>query len=120
MRRAGACSSTAGSVVVANGVCLRSDVQFYKPPLLTKNAAFAAASRAAPMSDESDLAARVTELEVKLSFAEDTVEALNTTVFRQQQQIEALSEALRALREQLQSGHGAEPRALRDEIPPHY
>lgn len=72
------------------------------------------------MPEPSDLAARVTELEVKLSFAEDTVEELNDTVYRQQQQIDALTEALRALRDQVQSGHPAEARSLRDELPPHY
>lgn len=63
---------------------------------------------------------RLTELEVKLAFAEDLLETLNATVYRQQQQIDALQRQLRELREQMQAQSPAEPRSLRDEIPPHY
>ena len=63
---------------------------------------------------------RLNELEVKLGFTEDLVEALNQTVFRQQQQIDLLIEAVRNLRDQVQSVEPAEFRSLRDEIPPHY
>jgi len=59
-------------------------------------------------------------LEVKISFAEDLLETLNTTVYRQQQQIEELQRQVRALREQPAAQAPAEPRSLRDEIPPHY
>jgi SlyX protein len=64
--------------------------------------------------------ARINELEVKLSFAEDLLEQLNLTVFRQQQQIESLQRELRALREQMLASLPPESRSLRDEIPPHY
>lgn len=64
--------------------------------------------------------ARLTELEVKLSFTEDLMEELNRTVFRQQQQIEQLERGIRALREQLQASLPAEPRNPADEVPPHY
>lgn len=79
-------------------------------------------SPALPEADDAleALEARMTELEIKLAFAEDTVESLNATVFRQQQQIEALIQELRALREQLRSNHPAEARSLQDDIPPHY
>ena len=63
--------------------------------------------------------ARVTELEVKLAFAEDLLETLNQTVFRQQEQIERLERQVRELRELLQS-LPTEQRSLRDELPPHY
>jgi SlyX protein len=63
---------------------------------------------------------RLDELEVKLSFAEDLLDTLNTTVYRQQQQIEQLQRQVKALREQLAAQAPAEPRSLRDEIPPHY
>jgi SlyX protein len=63
---------------------------------------------------------RLTELEVKLAFAEDLLETLNATVYRQQQEIEALQRQVRELREQLMAQSPAEPRGLRDEIPPHY
>lgn len=62
---------------------------------------------------------RITELEVKLAFAEDLLETLNQTVFRQQEQIARLEREMRDLRDQLQS-LPVEPRSLRDELPPHY
>ncbi|MCX7178243.1 MAG: SlyX family protein [Proteobacteria bacterium] len=64
---------------------------------------------------------RLAEIEIKLSFSEDMLEALNRTVFRQQQQIEKLQKEMYALRQQLQNDDTqATPRDLRDEIPPHY
>jgi len=62
---------------------------------------------------------RVTELEVKLAFAEDLLETLNSTVFRQQEQIDRLQREVRELRDLL-SSLPLEQRSLRDEIPPHY
>jgi SlyX protein len=62
---------------------------------------------------------RLTELEVKLAFAEDLLETLNQTVFRQQEHIERLERETRELRDLLQS-LPTEQRSLRDEIPPHY
>lgn len=67
-----------------------------------------------------DTNSRITELEVKLSFADDLLEALNRTVYRQQEEIEQLRQELRVLRQQLQAAIPAEPHSLRDEIPPHY
>jgi SlyX protein len=66
------------------------------------------------------LNARLTDLEVKLSFAEDQVDELNRTVFRQQQQIDFLAGELRALRDQVRQQAHEAPRSLREEIPPHY
>lgn len=64
---------------------------------------------------------RLVDLEIKAGFTEDLLDQLNAQVYRQQQQIEALIEALRQLRERVpESGGGAEMRNLRDEIPPHY
>ena len=64
---------------------------------------------------------RLTELEIKLSLTEDLVEELNHTVYRQQQQIELLQAQLRVLYGQMQAvERPAEPRNLREEIPPHY
>jgi SlyX protein len=62
---------------------------------------------------------RVTELEVKLAFAEDLLDVLNNTVFRQQEQMDRLMREVRELREQLRS-MPTEPRSLFDELPPHY
>ena len=75
------------------------------------------------MPDHCDdaLVSRVTELEIKLSFTEDLLDQLNAQVYRQQQQIDALFQELRQMRDRLpESGGGAEMRNLRDEIPPHY
>jgi SlyX protein len=65
---------------------------------------------------------RITELEVKLAFAEDLLETLNQTVFRQQEQIDRLQQELRAMRQQMLQAPQleSEQRSLRDEIPPHY
>ena len=63
---------------------------------------------------------RLTELEIKTGFAEDLLDRLNETVFRQQKQIELLTRELLGLREQLADAGPAAPRSLRDDIPPHY
>lgn len=61
---------------------------------------------------------RLNELEAKLSLAEDLLDALNRTVYRQQQQIDRLQQDLRTLRQQL---HEVAPeRGAGPEIPPHY
>lgn len=62
---------------------------------------------------------RLTELEVKLAFADDLLDTLNRTVYRQQEQIEQLERQVRELREMLLS-LPQEQRSLRDELPPHY
>ncbi len=69
---------------------------------------------------DTQLPARITELEVKAAFADDLLDALNATVYRQQQQIDRLLREMRELREQLEASAPAESRSLRDEIPPHY
>ena len=67
---------------------------------------------------------RLTELEIKASFAEDSVDQLNAVIVRQQQQIDALTAQLAQLRQLLQQqpvdGSGSAFRSLRDELPPHY
>ena len=63
---------------------------------------------------------RITELEVKLAFAEDLLETLNTTVYRQQERIEQLERVVRDLRQLVLQAIPVEQRSLRDEIPPHY
>jgi len=64
--------------------------------------------------------ARLDALEVKLAFVDDLVEALNRTVFRQQEQIDQLVQALAALRQQMRTSGPEQARDLREEIPPHY
>ncbi|WP_293766211.1 SlyX family protein [uncultured Aquitalea sp.] len=66
---------------------------------------------------------RLDELEVKLAFQDDLLEALNATVARQQQEIDLLQQQLRVLYNQFRAsqpdGQGS-GHSLRDEIPPHY
>jgi len=64
--------------------------------------------------------ARINELEAKLSFAEDLIEALNRSVFRQQEQLDLLQQQMMLLHQQLQNVTPPEARNLRDELPPHY
>ena len=64
--------------------------------------------------------ARLNELEAKLSFAEDLLDALNRTVFRQHQQIDQLQQDVRALRRQLEDVAPAESGSPGGEVPPHY
>ena len=72
------------------------------------------------MSDSERLEARITELEIKISYSEDMVDELNHTIFRQQQQIDQLIKQIKTLGEQVQNAAPAEQRNLRDELPPHY
>jgi SlyX protein len=64
--------------------------------------------------------ARLTELETKLAFAEDLIETLNQTVFRQQEQLNSLQQQLHLLHQRMQESLPDETHAPRDEIPPHY
>lgn len=63
---------------------------------------------------------RLEKIEIKISLAEDLLETLNDTVYRQQRQIEQLQREVITLREQLQTGLANQPRNVNDEIPPHY
>lgn len=60
------------------------------------------------------------ELQAKLTFAEDLLDTLNTTVFRQQQSIDRLERELRALRRLVQEAFPGESGSPKDEIPPHW
>jgi SlyX protein len=63
---------------------------------------------------------RLMDLEIKASFTEDLVEQLNQTIFRQQEQIDALLREVSQLRIQTPDGGSGSFRSLRDELPPHY
>ena len=68
-----------------------------------------------------DANSRLTELEIKASYAEDLLEQLNMTIYRQQQQIDSLIQQLAQLREQSsRATQDPATRNLRDELPPHY
>jgi SlyX protein len=69
-----------------------------------------------PSPDQVD--ERLTELEIKASFTEDWLEQLNQTIFRQQEQIDALIREISQLRQQMPEGNTVTH--LRDELPPHY
>jgi SlyX protein len=74
------------------------------------------------MTRPDDTDARLTELEIKLTLAEDTVDRLNDVVVSQQARVDALMHEVARLARLLQERSGDEPslRSLRDEIPPHY
>ncbi|CAM3284043.1 SlyX family protein [Cupriavidus taiwanensis] len=64
---------------------------------------------------------RLNELEIKLAFQEDLLDTLNSTVARQQQQIDLLQEQFRALYQQVRSAATTAAEAdPAQEIPPHY
>ncbi len=65
---------------------------------------------------------RLIEIETKLAFQEDTIQALNSVVCRQQQQIEQLEATLKLLIERFrQLSADQEPGGKpADERPPHY
>lgn len=63
----------------------------------------------------------IQDLQVRVAFMDDLLDALNQQVARQQEQIMALQREVFQLR-QLGEGpsSGAPFRSLRDELPPHY
>jgi SlyX protein len=63
---------------------------------------------------------RLTDLEIKASFAEDMVEQLNQIIIRQQKQIDQLVGEVLKLREQSEQAAAGGPRNLRDDWPPHF
>jgi SlyX protein len=63
---------------------------------------------------------RLTDLEIKASFAEDMVEQLNQIIIRQQKQIDQLVGEVLKLREQSEQAAAGGPRNLRDDLPPHF
>ena len=72
------------------------------------------------MTPTDDTARRLTELEIKASFADDLMDQLNQVIVRQQAQIDALIREIGRLRDQMPAGDAAAFRSLRDERPPHY
>lgn len=63
---------------------------------------------------------RLEQLEIKASYAEDTLDRLNDVIVRQQAQIDALLREVAALRQQPGAVDAPAFRSLRDELPPHY
>lgn len=78
-------------------------------------------NRSEPDPIEPPTDVRITQLEIKLSYAEDLLDTLNALVIKQQDQIEWLLREVGQLRRQREDdapGNGF--RSLRDELPPHY
>lgn len=71
-------------------------------------------------SQDRSIEQRLTELEIKIGLADDLLDQHNQTIFRQQQQIDALAKELSALRQQLPQERNSGLQNLRDELPPHY
>ena len=64
---------------------------------------------------------RLTELEIKASFAEDLLDQLDKIIVRQQQQIDALLREVADLKAApVRDGDITTTRSLRDELPPHF
>jgi SlyX protein len=75
----------------------------------------------APAADAlTALEQRLTELEIKASFADDLLDTLNQLVARQQETIDLLVREVSRLRQQGGDGAGPGQRDPRDELPPHY
>ena len=72
------------------------------------------------MDDQDPVLRRLDALELKTCDADDLLDQLNLTVYRQQQQIELLQQQLALLRQQLPEAGSAPGRNARDELPPHY
>jgi SlyX protein len=72
------------------------------------------------MNDDPRTEARITELEIKASFAEDLLDRLNEVIVRQQAQIDLLLREVAQLRQQPAAGDAPASRSLRDELPPQY
>jgi SlyX protein len=63
---------------------------------------------------------RLERLESRLMLAEDQIEALNRTVYRQQQWLDRLRARILDLAQQLQGAQAAARERPEDEIPPHW
>jgi len=72
------------------------------------------------MNNDAHTEQRLTELEIKLSYADDLLDTLNRQVAQQQQTIDLLLAEVRRLRRQQAENTSPTFRSLRDELPPHY
>ncbi|MFW2357510.1 SlyX family protein [Hydrogenophaga sp.] len=74
-----------------------------------------------PQHPAPDTDQRLTDLEIKASFADDLLDTLNAQVAKQQEQIDLLLREVSRLRQRDgDDGLSAGPRDPRDELPPHY
>ncbi|MHB1374477.1 MAG: SlyX family protein [Thauera sp.] len=63
---------------------------------------------------------RIVTLETKLMAAEDLLDELNRTVWRQQQELDLLREQVRQLAQQVKTIQPGNPLRPEDEVPPHW
>ena len=70
--------------------------------------------------DRQDIEHRLTDLEIKASFAEDTLDRLNEVIVQQHRQIELLMRELLELKARPAGDALPTFRSLRDDLPPHY
>ena len=73
----------------------------------------------APMSDNNALSGRIDALEMRLTYQEEAIEALNQTITAQWKQIDALTRQLAEVKARLQDAESNAP-APANEPPPHY
>ncbi len=62
---------------------------------------------------------RLEALEIKAAYADDLLEELNLTIYKQQQQIDRLLHLVNDLQQRMPETGAVAPGA-RDELPPHY
>jgi SlyX protein len=72
------------------------------------------------MDETTDTEKRLVDLEVKVGFAEDLLEQLNQTMFRQQQLIDMLTREVAQLRQRIPDGDEGVVRSPDELPPPHY
>lgn len=72
------------------------------------------------MPRRTDHDQRLTDLEIKASFAEDMLDQLNLVIVRQQQDIDLLMHEVRQLKQQVQVRSSDALGQVIDEPPPHY
>ena len=73
----------------------------------------------APMSDNNALSGRIDALEMRLTYQDEAIEALNQTITAQWKQIDALTRQLAKVKARLQDAESNAP-APANEPPPHY
>jgi len=73
----------------------------------------------APMSDNNALSGRIDALEMRLTYQDEAIEALNQTITAQWKQIDALTRQLAEVKARLQDAE-SNATAPANEPPPHY
>jgi SlyX protein len=72
------------------------------------------------MTESNAIDRRLTQLEIKASYAEDLLDKLDQVIIRQQTQIELLTREVQNLRQPQTDLAPTTTRNLRDDLPPHY